>query len=90
LTDDEVIKKEWKSGFSEIAYNAFVRARSSLKDCAEITDRTEGKAMQRIENKNLEASDTLKLLRDIFIEETTDENTETTQPTEHNQTPETI
>ena len=48
LNDGEVIKKEWKSGYSEIAYNTFIRARISLKDVSEVTDRTEGKAQQNI------------------------------------------
>jgi hypothetical protein len=49
LDDGEVVKKEWKSGYSELAYNAFIRARKSLRDLSEITDRTEGKATQRNE-----------------------------------------
>jgi ferritin-like protein len=33
----------------ELAYNAVMRAKSSLKDVQEITDRTEGKAPQTID-----------------------------------------
>ena len=45
-----VAEKEWKCGFSEVAYNTFIRARSSLKDTKEVTDRTEGKAPQEIKH----------------------------------------
>jgi len=50
LADGEEISKEWKCGFSEVAYNTFIRARSSLKDTKEVTDRTEGKAPQEIKH----------------------------------------
>ena len=50
LIDGEEISKKWKSGFSVLAYNTFIRAGKSLKDTQEVTDRTEGKAPQELKH----------------------------------------
>ena len=49
LIDGEEISKKWKSGFSVLAYNTFIRAGKSLKDTQEVTDRTEGRSVQKQE-----------------------------------------
>ena len=49
LIDGEEVDKNLKTGYAEIAYNTFIRARKSLRDIAEVTDRTEGRAPQSLE-----------------------------------------
>jgi len=69
LSDGEKIDKDWKSGFSALAYNTFIRAGKSLKDTQEVTNRTEGNAPQEIKHSgsiNTGLSEVASALKNIY------------------------